>query len=308
VVVSVQSEVPKEAADIANAVMDQYKSLRDLEETERQKRGTDSLRETIKQQEAVVANANAKVEQLRQELLKNNIHIVGEGDVERDGAELATRKRDLFDAKEDADARKVLLNQVQNLNDDDFVNTMSGLDRLLPQIDNLRAQYDQVENEIDSLLKQGFSESHPRIQALRDKQASRQKEIKDLIQGERRALVIDAQTAQSRVDMLTQEVNMLETKVSLEKNSAVAPFHDAVRERDKQQGILDAMTIYLKQINMGSQTVESLVRIITRARPPTAPSSPNRLFCLALSLAGGGFLGVAVATVTELILGRARLS
>ncbi|HUB66680.1 MAG TPA: hypothetical protein VL981_04270, partial [Candidatus Methylacidiphilales bacterium] len=275
VVVSVQSEVPKEASDIANAIMDQYKTLRDVEEDQRNSRGTDSLREQIKQQEGAVASANAKVEELRKDLYEKNVDIVGTGDVERDEADLETHKHDLLGAKEDADARRVLLNQVQNLNDDDFVNTMAALGRLLPQIDNLRAQYFQVESEIDNLLKQGYDENHPRIQALRAEQQSRQNTLKDLIQGERRALAVDAQIAQSRVDMLSQEVTKLEAKVSLDQSSAVAPFRDAVRERDKQQGMLDAMTVRLKQVNITFSDTESPVKIITRAQPPGSPSKPD---------------------------------
>jgi uncharacterized protein involved in exopolysaccharide biosynthesis len=66
--VTVSSEVPQEAADIANAVVDHYKAQRDRDEAERNKRGEDVLREQIAQQQKVVDDAKAEVEKQRQNL------------------------------------------------------------------------------------------------------------------------------------------------------------------------------------------------------------------------------------------------
>ena len=60
--VTASSEVPQEAADIANALVDTYKAQRDQEEAERNSRGIDSLREQITQQQKVVDDKKAAVE------------------------------------------------------------------------------------------------------------------------------------------------------------------------------------------------------------------------------------------------------
>ena len=49
--ITVSSEVPKECADVANAVADRYKTKRDIDEDQRNTRGIDSLREQIAQQQ-----------------------------------------------------------------------------------------------------------------------------------------------------------------------------------------------------------------------------------------------------------------
>src|SRR5579863_3946459 len=57
--ITAQSEVPKEAADIANALADRYKTMRDVEEDQRNSRGGESLRDQIEQQRKVVEEKKA---------------------------------------------------------------------------------------------------------------------------------------------------------------------------------------------------------------------------------------------------------
>ena len=57
--ITAYSEVPKEAADIANAFVDVYKALRDREETENYERGMDAFRDQIAQQQKVVEDSKA---------------------------------------------------------------------------------------------------------------------------------------------------------------------------------------------------------------------------------------------------------
>ncbi len=60
--ITASSEVPQEAADIANAVADHYKAMRDEEETQRYERGENALRDQITQQKKVVDEAQAATE------------------------------------------------------------------------------------------------------------------------------------------------------------------------------------------------------------------------------------------------------
>jgi len=62
--ITASSDVPKEAADIANAIADRYKTLRDVEEDQREKRGWDALREQIARQQKVVDEKKAALEKI----------------------------------------------------------------------------------------------------------------------------------------------------------------------------------------------------------------------------------------------------
>ena len=99
--------------------------------------------------------------------------------------------------------------QVQNLSDDEFVNTLSALGREEPNIAALRTEIFNLEGDIENLLKDGFEENHPRVQAMRAEIDRKHQQITDLIAGTRRAMTVDTSMAQSRVDLLQKEVDTL---------------------------------------------------------------------------------------------------
>jgi len=300
--ITVSSEVPKEAADIANALADRYKTMRDQEEDLRNNRGTDSLRDQITQQQAVVDNARNALEKMRQDLGKQGIEIpTGSGDTitERIESDLESRQRDLLVAKEDYDARRVLLESVINLPDDQFLDTLDGLQHQPGDIATLRADALKMESDISNLLKDGFDENHPRIQSLQAELEAKNKQIKDLIAGLRHAMTIDTEMAKSRVGLLQTEVNDLTNKVQHDTSNALVPFMDAQRQLQQQQTLLDALNVRMHQNQADSQLQESPVRIISRAEPPEYPSKPNKTLNMAVSVLAGLFVGVGVAFLIE---------
>jgi uncharacterized protein involved in exopolysaccharide biosynthesis len=66
--ITVSSDRPIEAANIANAVADRYKTMRDIDEAERNSRGMDAFRAQITQQQKVVDEAKGEVERIREHL------------------------------------------------------------------------------------------------------------------------------------------------------------------------------------------------------------------------------------------------
>jgi capsular exopolysaccharide synthesis family protein len=302
VLITVQSEVPTEAADIANAVADQYKYRRDHDADQRGRSGLSALSDQIAQQQALVDKASAKVEDLRKQLSDKDVSLVTSssfGTEEREEQDLEARQRDLLNAEEDADARQVLLDKVQSLNDDDLINTLDALGRPEQDIATLRSQSFQVDGEIDNLLKEGYAEDHPRILALRAEQAGRQQQIKDLIQGLRRALVVDSQMAKSHVDLLTKVVNDLKARVTLDQSAYLTPFRDALRDLQNQQAMLDTLNIHFRQVQSELPQLVSPVQIIRRADVPTSPSRPVPQTDVMISAAIGLFVGVVIAFLIE---------
>jgi beta-lactamase regulating signal transducer with metallopeptidase domain len=133
------------------------------------------------------------------------------------GAEdLAGMQKDLLAASEDADARQVLLESVKNLPDDKFLATLAALDRTSLTIVSVQNDMANKNAAIEALLKSGFTEDHPRVQAARAEWAVKEAQLKELVAGTRRAMAIDLQMADSRVALLSKEVNDA-------KGGAVAP-------------------------------------------------------------------------------------
>jgi len=300
--ITVSSEVPKECSDIANALADRYKTMRDVEEDQRTNRGADSYRDQIKQQEDIVKARREVVEKMRQDLGKQGIEIssgAGDSATNRIETDLESRKHDLLAAKEDYDARRVLLESVISLPDDQFISTLDGLNRQQGDIGSLRTQALKMETDITNLLKDGFEENHPRVQSLRAELEATKKQITDLIAGLRNAMKVDTDMAKSRVALLQKEVDDLTSRARTDTTNALVPFRDAQRQLEQQQTLLDALNVRLKQNIADSQLQESPVRIIARAEPPESPSKPNKNLNMAVSVLAGLFVGIGVAFLIE---------
>ena len=300
--ITVASEVPKECADVANAVADRYKAKRDIDEDQRSTRGIDSLREQIAEQKKVVEDARSKVEAMRQDLANKHIEVpngAGQSVTERLETDLEKRKGDLLNAKEDYDSRKVLLDSVIDLPDDQFLSTLNGLGRQEPDISSIHTDVLKMQTDIDNLLKDGFDENHPRIVSLRAELEGKQKQISELIAGLRRAMKVDTDMSKSRVALLQSEVDALSKRFTDDTTNALVPFADAERQLSEQQSLLEALNVRLQQDIADVRLQQSAVRIISRAEPPEYPSKPNKNLNYAISIAAGLFVGIGVAFLIE---------
>jgi len=300
--ITVSSEVPKECSDVANAVADRYKTKREIDEEQRVNRGTDVLRDQIAQQQKIVEDARKKVEDMRQDLNKRGIDVPGganPGATDRTETELDERKRDLLVAKEDYDARRVLLESVIKLPDEQFISTLDGLQRQQADIASLRSDVLKMETDITNLLNDGFQENHPRVVSLQEELKAKKAQITELIAGLRRSMQIDTDMAKSRVALLQTQVDELTKRVLDETTNGLVPFRDAQRQFDQQESLLDALNVRLKQDKADAEMQESPVRIISRAEPPRDPSRPNKNLNYIVSIAAGLFVGVGVAFLIE---------
>lgn len=299
--ITASSEVPKEAADIANAVADRYKAMRDAEQGQRTNKGADTLRGQIAEQQKVVDEKRAAMENLRQELGKQGVEINPGGGppTERLEMDLDARKKDYLAAQDDYNARQIMMQNVINLPDDQFISTLTAMGHSEPDIESLRADAFKMESDLDNLLKDGFDENHPRVQSLRAELDRKKQQITELIAGLRRAMGVDTAIAQKRVDTLKGEVDDLTEKVRKDESSALVPFHEAERQLEEQQNLLDALTIRLKQVEADSGLQESPVKIIKRAEIPESPTLPKKGLDITISVMAGLFVGIVVAFLIE---------
>jgi capsular exopolysaccharide synthesis family protein len=156
-----------------------------------------------------------------------------------------------------------------------------------------------MESDKENLLKDGFEPNHPRVQALQAELERKQQQIKDLIAGLRRAMVVDTNMAKSRVELLQADVNDLTDKVQKEQSSALVPYRLAQREYEQQQNLLEALNVRIMQDDLTHTVVESPVRVISRAEPPLYPVKPNKALNMAISMLAGLFVGIVVAFLIE---------
>ena len=301
VVITASDEDPKEAAEIANAVADEYKKMRDTEESDRSNRGADTIRQQIVDQQQIVDDKRANVDRLRDEAAKHGVHIdpQGGGTTAATDTDLAKDKSDLLGAQEDADARRVLAESTQTLSDEEFVDTLTAMNHIDTNIGDLRKEVLELKADRDKLISAGYGENNPSVLANDSQLETKNQQIKNLIVGQRHAIALDVEMANSRVALLQKEVDRLTAESVKEQASDLGPFRDALHEYEKQVGLLDAYNVHLKQVIGDNTLMESPVRVISRATPPEGPSKPNPFLNLVVSILAGLFLGILVAFLVE---------
>jgi beta-lactamase regulating signal transducer with metallopeptidase domain len=113
----------------------------------------------------------------------------------------------LLDAQQDADARRVMVGQVEHLPDDELVATLAALGRTTPEIADADERIRAEETDITNLLNDGFTADHPRIVSMRAEVQAREADRRRLIDGLHRAMDIDLKMAESRVDLLKKQLD-----------------------------------------------------------------------------------------------------
>jgi len=106
-------------------------------------------------------------------------------------------------------------------------------------------------------------------------------------------------------DQIAQQQKVLdEKKAALEKmvDHESPAYREAQRELEKQQSLLDALTVQIQQNISDSLILNSPVRIISRAEPPTEPSKSNKRCAFIVTIVVAGFLSLAAASFVEIIL------
>jgi succinoglycan biosynthesis transport protein ExoP len=301
--VTFKSEVPTESAAVANAVIDSYKKRRDDEQAQNNNKGTNSLQTQIDAQQKVVDEAKAHREKLRADL---DIAFPGAADtttssmgVDMESQELEARQRDLLAAQQDAEKRRVLLENTKNLPDTEFIATLEGMQRATGNITAIQSEILGLEGTIKNLLQQGLGPENTHVLAVQAELAQKRDQYATLIAGERNALEIDSKMAQSGVALLEKEVAEIKARNISDQTKKIAPFTDAEAEYQKQQALLDTLNIRYKENKGDYQLLESPVKVISRAETPEYPSSPNVNLDIGISAFAGLFAGIVVAFLIE---------
>jgi succinoglycan biosynthesis transport protein ExoP len=302
--VSARSQDPTEARDIANAVVAQYKKIRDDEQTQNGSIGSQSLEDQIAVQQKAVDTKKAYREKLRDDLAGKGIIIDPNSltsptvsnslDEEREAAERA-----LEAAQEDADKRQVLYDKTKTLSDSAFIATLQGMQLATTNLTTLQSDILNQESAIQNLLKDGMGPQNERVLSLQAQLAQERDQYTTLIAGARNALQINSEMAQATVKGLNDKVVSLKAQTLASQTTLILPYVDADSDYKRAQLLLDTLNVRLKEDQSTAKLLESSVQPISPAEVPDAPSSPNVSLDIGISAAAGLFCGVIVAFLIE---------
>ena len=195
--ISFFSDVPVEAANVANAIADRYKTMRDVEEDQRGNRGEDALRNQIADQEKVVAGKQRQLS-----LAAKSAPLPPEI------AQLDQLRHDLLEAQEDHDARLVLMERVNKARDGKTYDAFSGFrgtDVISPAFRiAVKQDCDMAQKRVDKLQEQIADaiidlDKNPRLKTNSDA-------LRELLQ------------AQSLLDVLNNRLRQINANRQLEQS------------------------------------------------------------------------------------------
>lgn len=296
IAVRFSSESPEKAANIANALADEYIQSRLETKFEITQRANSWLAKRIEGLREKLAEDEANIEAMRQEygLLEGNGYTLATQQL----VELNTQLVMARTARAEAEAR---LRQTRRL-----VDTAGGVGSASevldsPLIQRLREQEVEVERRVAELSSE-LGELHPRMVQLRaealDLQTRIKSEVNKIVTG-----------LQNQVDISRARERSLQRSLNESKGTVAAGNQNKIklqalqREADAARALLDTMlarekeTLYQK--DMGFQQPD--VDVFSPATIPAEPSFPSKGVVIGLALMGSLFLGLMAILILELL-------
>lgn len=164
-------------------------------------------------------------------------------------------------------------------------------------IQRLKGEISELEGEKAKLLKV-YKERHPEILKVdaRIQQATQRLDAE--MQNMLRAVQTEYRVAKAREETLLNNVNRLRAE-GQELNMKEIELLNLQRESDSNQQLYEAVLKRFKETGVAGGLETNNVRVVEEAIKPTAPVKPRRTWNLALSIAGGLFLGIVVALAVD---------
>jgi uncharacterized protein involved in exopolysaccharide biosynthesis len=289
------SEDREEAAQIANAIAQEYQeqSLRQLRVAAL--KGIDALEMEKVDQEKKVAQARIGIDTLRAE---NQIPDMLEGDrpIGVDSGELLTK---LAAQAMEADSayEKVLTtySQLKELHSDQL---RSVLPTAYPDtlLEGLLSRRNQADVTLFSLQKEG-AESHPEVVAQKTLLSRIDEQIKDRISGILSGLELKMQIQNEQRKMRAESLE-LARKQEARNAKTYGVYLQAKRDLEARQQILQAISLKILQERVDSQLPTTApVQLIDVAEPGLRPVRPNRPMNIVLGLLAGMLVSGLLASV-----------
>lgn len=290
--INVSSEVPRNAATIANVVADAY-----FEEQVRAKYDATKIAASwLNSQIDTLKSRVVTSEQAVQDFRSANNLAVSQGVTVND-QQITDLNNKLIAARVQTAEARAKYDQVQDLSksgsDPGGINAAITSD----MITKLRTQYaDIAKNEAD--LSSKYGPRHPLVANVRaqlqDTQRLIDEEIRRILDSTRH----DYDVARSREASLQQSLDQLQGVSSLSGQAQVR-LHELQREAEANRTLYESYLARYKETSAQESLEMPDSRVVTRASVPIRPSSPKTLLILGLSLMLGLGSGSVLAFLAD---------
>ncbi|MCU0858034.1 MAG: Wzz/FepE/Etk N-terminal domain-containing protein, partial [Pontiellaceae bacterium] len=269
-----ERENPEEAALLANELAAVYRDQRlDLKYKE-MTRAMDALSRELEKQQEKVDLAQARVEQIRQELditVLPGSTAMTENSVEK--LRLQQLEADRIAARVEMLVTKARYEQLESMEGDDLL-TASAYISQDPFVEAMRTQIKDYDVGLMSML-QNYGPNYPEVkqtQAARDELAVKMKRALDGIKKGTQAQYI---VAKSKFDALEEELRGVRSSDQTSQREKFVPFNQAQQELELQRAIMNALKSRIAQEGITLKVPRTPVVIVDSAEVSSRPISPN---------------------------------
>lgn len=297
--IRVTSRKPQEAAAIANAIADVYAQRR-LEELNTQTiKSLAKLQDEVDLQQKRVDEAFAEVTRIREEegIVDLNPNSIEEA-VDTSVSDVQSSAIKVNETKAEADRLKNQIEQIDKLNDADFMRGLSLLS-IPDTIVGARIQsYQAAIVDREALLKSGLGPKHPSILALDTQIRIYTHQAAEQLQSIRKGLVAQLNIAHGNLASMERILQESQKGLNASRNMS-ARYIDAKNRYIQRKKILEAADMKLTTSKIDRTMPISPTRIWARAEPATGASKPNVRLNIALGIIVGIIVGVGLAFFIE---------
>lgn len=295
VTIAVRCDDPAEAAKIANAFADVYRDSR-LEFADRDMRNAISkMKEELAEQSNRVRSAEEKLQAIRIEF---DIAIPGgEGNISIDEYQMQQVLSESLRAQQGMIEKKVVLDILENLNDEDLAQRAATLAADPSVMDSVRMISD-IDAEL-SAMRAEYGPNHPEVKRFINRRQTETEILKKNLEALRASLLTEYEKEKAKYEASQEWLAEVRAETIELQGERYRPFRQALADLDTERLIYNQLSARIQQEIITRNVPRNPVEIFERAEPEARPVSPDHFLNVLLSILVGLGAGVGLAYFIE---------
>ncbi len=296
--ISVTSEDPKRAAEIANEIANVYRDRRLFAKRREIQRAIDAMSNEVRKQQERVEEAEAELERIRQE---QGISLIGRGNasIRVEATRLNMLENERSGAGVEMVVRKARLDQLEGLEGDKLMDAAAYIVSD-PTLLGIRQQLIDSQVSLQLMLKNGvMGANHPDVLRLQGAVDELRRQLSSALDGLKAGLRADYEVSRQKYEALDAELSRIKTLDIESEGKNYLPFDRAERNVAIQRDILTALRARITQTGIEVEVPRTTVEVIEEAEQPERPSSPLVVLNIFLSVVLGLLAGTGLAFFVE---------
>lgn len=297
--ISVESTDPKEAADLANSIANEYQRKRIDEQNKLLTRSLASLEDEVGKQRKKVEETSAQMARIRSELGITDLNPDSmEDPMQAQEKVLLDQEALVNEARVKAATLRTKYSEIEKLSGDDLMRALPTLEIQDQTVTQILPLYQEADAELARAMQSGLGRRHPTIQSLAAKKATYERQLAEQVGSIRRTLAANLEISERSLATMEEQLekSRSDQRDSKTRSSEYAAAKNAHIQAKK---ILESAELRLSTETMQRSMPMNPARIWERAEPASFPAKPKVWLNMALAVVVGLIVGIGLAFFLE---------